>query len=111
MLAGARAVRTNSRVLPLEVPVSSISRFRRFNVRIFYPLLGNSLIILKELSPLSVRKIWINFSIQTIQCTYFLSSVRKLINHFKRIKSLISAQNMDQFLDSDDSMYVFSILC
>src|SRR3984885_3876709 len=71
MLAGARAVRTDSRVLRLEVPVSSISRFRRFNVRFFYPLLGNSLIILKELNPLSVRKIWIKTRSSYVNGTIF----------------------------------------
>ena len=45
MLAGVRAVRTDSRGLRREVPVSSIFRIRRFNVFLFYPLLGNSLIV------------------------------------------------------------------
>ena len=57
MLEDVRAVRTDSRGLRLEVPVSSIFRIRRFNLFLFHPLLGNSLIILNELNPLSVRKI------------------------------------------------------
>src|SRR5688572_31888980 len=41
---------------------------------------------------------FINFPYQTIQRIFMLSSVRKLFNHLKRIKSLTSSQNSDENL-------------